>query len=326
VPKGYLRLLVFNADSALVGQQVQQLSSAALNNYQRLRVLVPGDGYVTAYVGNESDADVYFDDVTVELRQGLQVQETQYDPTGLELAGLSGTTPGLKSLSQYKFNGKEFQADLGLNWNHQDWRFFDTQLGRWHVTDPEIENGQESWTPYSFGFDNAVRFADADGRCPGGCPDAGTLQTAWQQGVNAGEAVGLPQFAIPVAIGVTVGAIVYSLWDHLPSLPAFDPALVQTASVGPATNYYLPQEMRGYPSNAPTPSALKDAKGRVEARKRPVTEKKAENLERNKDVPKTQLGPSGKPKINIVNKPTMKRARDAALETIRNRIQHLSNI
>jgi RHS repeat-associated protein len=175
VPKGYLRLLVFNADSALVGQQVQQLSSAALGNYERLRlrVLVPQDGYVTAFVGNESDVDVFFDDVTVELRQGLQVQETQYDPTGLELAGLTGTTPGLKALSQYKFNGKEFQTDLGLNWNHQDWRFFDTQLGRWHVVDPEIENAQESWTPYSFGFDNAIRFADANGRNPGDPPTGG---------------------------------------------------------------------------------------------------------------------------------------------------------
>ena len=170
VPRGYLRVLVFNADSALVSQQVQQLSSAALNYYERLRlrVLVPQDGYVSAFVGNESDADVLFDDIIVELRQGLQVQETQYDPTGLEMAGLTGTTPGLKSLSQYKFNGKEFQTDLGLNWNHQDWRFFDTQLARWHVTDPEIENGQESWTPYSFGFDNAVRFNDPDGRVPGG--------------------------------------------------------------------------------------------------------------------------------------------------------------
>ncbi|WP_046247417.1 RHS repeat-associated core domain-containing protein [Hymenobacter terrenus] len=116
---------------------------------------------------NESDADVYFDDVTVEHGQGLHVQETQYDPTGLELAGLAGTMPGLKPLNQYKFNGKEFQTDLGLNWNHQDWRFFDAQLGRWHVVDPELENGQESWTPYAFSYNNAVRYADADGRLPG---------------------------------------------------------------------------------------------------------------------------------------------------------------
>ena len=60
VPKGYVRVLVFNADSALVSQQTQQLTAAALNNYEplRLRVVVPGDGYVTAYVGNESEVDV----------------------------------------------------------------------------------------------------------------------------------------------------------------------------------------------------------------------------------------------------------------------------
>ena len=168
VPKGYLRVLVFNADSALVGQHSQQLSSAALNSYQplRLQVVVPTDGYVSAYVGNESDVDVLFDDMSVEHRPGVQVQEVEYDPAGLELAGLGTSTPGLKTLSQYKFNGKEFQTDLGLSWNHQDWRFFDPQLLRWHSVDPEIERGQESWTPYSFGYDNAVRYADADGMLP----------------------------------------------------------------------------------------------------------------------------------------------------------------
>jgi hypothetical protein len=56
VPKGYVRLLVFDADSTLVSQQTQQLSSAALNNYEslRLQVVVPQDGYVSAYVGNEA--------------------------------------------------------------------------------------------------------------------------------------------------------------------------------------------------------------------------------------------------------------------------------
>ncbi|HEX8657541.1 MAG TPA: DUF6443 domain-containing protein [Hymenobacter sp.] len=170
VPKGYLRVLSFNQDSVLVDQRTMQLSAAALGQYETLQtgpLVVQQNGYVSVYVGNESATDVYFDDLAIEHRQGLQVQENQYDPTGLELAGLQGTTPGLKPLNQYKFNGKEFQADLGLNWNHQDWRFFDPQLNRWHVVDPELENGQESWTPYSFGFDNAVRYADADGRAPG---------------------------------------------------------------------------------------------------------------------------------------------------------------
>ena len=100
----------------------------------------------------------------MEHRPGLQVQETQYDPAGLELAGLAAPSPGIRGLNNYRFNGKEFQADLGLAWNHQDWRFLDPQLLRWHSGDPEVENGQESWTPYSFSYDNAVRYSDANGR------------------------------------------------------------------------------------------------------------------------------------------------------------------
>jgi RHS repeat-associated protein len=169
VPKGYLRVLVFNTDSVLIDQRTLQLSRAALNNYEVLHdtLTIKRDGYVTVYVGNESEADVYFDDVTVEHRQGLQVQETQYDPAGMELAGLAPPSPGIRGLNNYRFNGKEFQMDLGLNWNHQDWRFFDPQLLRWHAGDPELENGQESWTPYSFGYDNAIRYADGNGREPG---------------------------------------------------------------------------------------------------------------------------------------------------------------
>ncbi|MEJ7659567.1 MAG: hypothetical protein WKG07_08045 [Hymenobacter sp.] len=72
MPKGYLRVLVFDKDSALVSQQTQQLSQAASGGYEPLtqRVVLAQDGYVSAYVGNESDVDVLFDDVQVEHRPG----------------------------------------------------------------------------------------------------------------------------------------------------------------------------------------------------------------------------------------------------------------
>jgi RHS repeat-associated protein len=173
VPKGYLRVLVFNQDSALIDQRTIPLTKDALGHYQLLQdtLSIRQNGYVSVYVGNESPADVYFDELRIEHRQGLQVQENQYDPAGMELAGLVAPSPGIRGLNNYRFNGKEFQADLGLAWNHQDWRFFDPQLLRWHAGDPELENGQESWTPYSFGYDNAIRYADADGRAPGGPGD-----------------------------------------------------------------------------------------------------------------------------------------------------------
>ncbi|WP_159452135.1 RHS repeat-associated core domain-containing protein [Hymenobacter roseosalivarius] len=157
----------------LIEEKNELLSTAAQGGYERLyqRVFVPKAGYVQAYVANESEQEVFFDNVTVEHRQGLQVQENHYDPFGLDLVGLS-RSPGLKELNQYSWNGKEKQDEFGLNWHDHGWRFYDPALGRWVVTDPDAEEAeQESWTTYQFGMDNAVRFNDLDGRCPT-CPVA----------------------------------------------------------------------------------------------------------------------------------------------------------
>jgi RHS repeat-associated protein len=165
VPKGYVRLLVFDADSTLVSQQTQQLSSAALNNYEdlRLQVVVPQDGYVTAYVGNESNVDVLFDDVQVEYRQGLQIQESHYEPWGSSLAGLDYTSPGLRGLNQYQFNGKERQNDLNIGWSDYGSRMYDSQLGRWHAVDAQADK-YHFMSSYAYTADNPILFIDPNGQ------------------------------------------------------------------------------------------------------------------------------------------------------------------
>ena len=165
VPQAYLRVLVFNRDSALVSQQSQQLSKAAAGNYERLsmQVVLPQDGYVTAYVGSQSDVDVYFDDVQVEHRPGLQVQENQYDPWGLSLAGLDYATPGIQGLNQYQFNGKEKQNDLGLGWSDYGARFYDAAVPHWPTVDP-LASQHFMLSPYAFTGNNAVNAVDLDGR------------------------------------------------------------------------------------------------------------------------------------------------------------------
>ena len=203
------------------------------------QVVLPQDGYVTAYVGTESDVDVLFDEVTVEHRQGLQVQETQYDPAGLELAGLVAPSPGIRGLNNYRFNGKELQMDLGLNWNHQDWRFLDPTTLHWNGVDPEIENGQESWSPYSFGFDNAVRYSDANGRCPCEGDGPATMRAApfytfWP---GAGNPVvrGIAGFVYNTVAGPfeAVGHAGVSLahGDVLPALTITNPVLQSGAAI-----------------------------------------------------------------------------------------------
>ncbi|RIY04747.1 RHS repeat-associated core domain-containing protein [Hymenobacter rubripertinctus] len=167
VPKAYVRVLVYNADSALVDWRTQQLTSAANatvagGGYEllSLRVFVPAAGYVQAYVANESDTDVFFDDISIEHRQGLQVQENHYDPFGLDLVGLSrSATPQNK----FTFNGKERQDEFGLSWQDYGARMYDPTIGRWNVVDPLAKKYTE-FSPYNYALNNPMRFIDPNGK------------------------------------------------------------------------------------------------------------------------------------------------------------------
>ena len=61
----------------------------------------------------------------------------------------------------YKYNGKELDTKKGLNWYD-----YDASLGRWFVADPLAEK-MSSWSPYSYCFNNPVKFVDKNGMAPG---------------------------------------------------------------------------------------------------------------------------------------------------------------
>ncbi|UOQ54228.1 DUF6443 domain-containing protein [Hymenobacter cellulosivorans] len=163
VPKGYVRLLVFNQDSVLVSIQTKQLTSAARNNYEELHlnIISPTDGYIQAYVGNESDVDVGFDDVKVMYKPTLVIQENHYDPWGMNLAGIERSGSGFENKFQY--NGKEKQLEFGLNWQDYGARMYDAQLGRWHAVDPLAENSIFV-SPYHYVCNNPTNSIDPDGK------------------------------------------------------------------------------------------------------------------------------------------------------------------
>jgi RHS repeat-associated protein len=63
---------------------------------------------------------------------------------------------------QYKYNGKEYQDELGLNFYDYGARNYDPALGRWMNIDPLAEKYYKN-SPYSYGLNSPVYFIDPDG-------------------------------------------------------------------------------------------------------------------------------------------------------------------
>ncbi len=64
--------------------------------------------------------------------------------------------------NNYKYNGKELQDELSLNWTAMDFRNYDASIGRFHNMDPLAEYST-SWTPYRFAYNNPVFWSDPTG-------------------------------------------------------------------------------------------------------------------------------------------------------------------
>jgi RHS repeat-associated protein len=91
-------------------------------------------------------------------------QENHYYAFGLNM---EGNWNGAAGPNKYQYNGKEWNDDFGLGWNHHDWRFLDVAINRFVTIDLESEEeDQESFSPYHFSADNPIRYSDPDGRLP----------------------------------------------------------------------------------------------------------------------------------------------------------------
>ena len=184
-PKAYLQYLFYDESYTFIGSQIRMVPLSAKNAWQEL--MLPDlsasvDGYVQVLVANESNVDVYFDDLTIQYEPAIAVQETHYGAFGNNLAGIEKQgQPDHK----FQYGGHEKQSDLGLNYIDFGARMYDAARGQFTGIDPKAELSRR-WSPYAYAYDNPIRFNDPDGMmpqcstCPGRNPAVAVLTEAKQ--------------------------------------------------------------------------------------------------------------------------------------------------
>lgn len=128
------------------------------------RILKLSEGFVYEYYLKDhlGNIRVAYTDVDQDGNPEIR-QERSYYSFGLEMPELSFDNPlDERTKNKYQYNSKEFQNDFNLQWYDYGARFYDPQLGRWHVIDPLAEKNSD-FSPYVYCDNNPVKLIDPNG-------------------------------------------------------------------------------------------------------------------------------------------------------------------
>ncbi|HET6256664.1 MAG TPA: DUF6443 domain-containing protein [Puia sp.] len=177
-PKAYLNWIFlddqFNYISALSGSVLAASSTYPAGT---MNCVAPGgpitmnkSGYLYIWVSNETTGwDVYFDNFSVQYKQGPLLEENHYYPYGLTMAGVSDKAIKTNyAENKYRYNAgtelqnKEFSDGSGLEYYDASFRRLDPQLGRFTQGDP-LADMSNFLSVYQYAGNNPISANDPTG-------------------------------------------------------------------------------------------------------------------------------------------------------------------
>jgi RHS repeat-associated protein len=168
-PMAYLNYVVVNRDyTTVLDQGFMRITTNAKESGQNVAhetlsasIAIQEPGYVYIYLSNENPTivEVFFDDFKVEHIKSPVIQMDDYYPFGLAFNSYSREN-SVKNL--YQYNGKEKQDELDLGWLDYGARMYDPLIVRWMTLDPMADLTRR-WSPYTYVYDNPVKYIDPDG-------------------------------------------------------------------------------------------------------------------------------------------------------------------
>ena len=142
-PKAFLNYILFDDNYVPYDFGYDQIGTegampGTTSDKMSLVAKVSKPGYIYIYLSNENEVvqEVYFDDLAIKHVKGVAIQQNDYYPFGLAFNSYSREN---NVANNYKFNGKEEQASLGLGWLDYGTRMYMPDIGRWPRIDPKAE-------------------------------------------------------------------------------------------------------------------------------------------------------------------------------------------
>lgn len=172
VPKAYINWVLLDENFKYVSGSFSRVGTAGSvkSHYDDLsmqNIAVTKNGYLYVYASNESPVAVFFDNLQVIHTRGAILEESHYYPFGLTMNAIGSRALAFEGTeNKEKFNGKEVNSDLSLDWYEYGFRNnYDPQIGRFHSVDP-LADEYTYYTPYQFAGNEVPNAVDVDGLEP----------------------------------------------------------------------------------------------------------------------------------------------------------------